>query len=159
MSWSVVLKKKSYLKFIKYGGTISHINLTTYINTLLYVFLHNTDNIYIYIYTPQLTNRLKSEKMAINPTRTRTETKKSEILELCVETLDSSRKRGHGDWMWDQNGRSRSLDEWRSSSSLAAGCLSGIKGEESSSRFIGDDEARLPIELECRSSAIARFGL
>lgn len=34
-----------------------------------------------------------------------------------------------------------------------------MSGEESSSRFIGEDEARLPRELECRSSAMARFGL
>nr|GLL49709.1 Ribulose bisphosphate carboxylase, large subunit, ferrodoxin-like N-terminal [Ipomoea trifida] len=38
--------------------------------------------------------------------------------------------------------------------------LPGNEGEKpTSSRFLGDCDARLPMELEWRSSAIARFGL
>lgn len=59
-----------------------------------------------------LTQRFTIEKAEIRVARTITKIMQSEILELYGETLASSLKKGHNEWiLLYQNGRSRSLDE------------------------------------------------
>lgn len=110
------------------------------------------------------------EDIAVTPARTISKSTKRQILELWGCDLESSLrwKKGNRGFKCaekiDRRPRSR---KWRLrlSSSSVTGALSGQSGEEAnaSSRFIGDAEdpavARLPMELEWRSSAIALFGL
>lgn len=105
-----------------------------------------------------LTICLTKEKIEIDATSATRTMMRSEILEAYHGgTLESSATK----WRCDQSERSRSL--WacrpRDSSSSEADIASELSGDESSSRFIGDEEPRAPAELECRSSAMARFGL
>ena len=100
-----------------------------------------------------LTRLLKMVKMETKPTRRRRNVKTRKILELWGETLKLSVKKEH-------MCRSRSLDECWSCSSSSARWLSGMRGEESPvSHFIGELEARLPREEECRSSTMLRFAM